>query len=55
MVVPDLSYLDTGDNAWQLTAASLVGLQSVPGLAVLYAGVVGISVPLVRIDLNSVL
>lgn len=29
-------WLDTGDNAWQLTAASLVGLQSVPGLVVLY-------------------
>ncbi|MCJ1294793.1 hypothetical protein MMC34_006351 [Xylographa carneopallida] len=29
-----------GDNAWQLTAASLVGLQSIPGLAVLYAGIV---------------
>src|SRR5271169_1058578 len=33
-------WLDSGDNAWQLTAASLVGLQSVPGLAVLYAGIV---------------
>ena len=32
-------WLDTGDNAWQLTAASLVGLQSVPGLVVLYAGI----------------
>jgi len=32
-------WLDTGDNAWQLTAASLVALQSVPGLMVLYAGV----------------
>ncbi len=32
-------WLDTGDNAWQLTAASLVALQSVPGLVVLYAGV----------------
>lgn len=40
MVVPDSSYLDHGDNAWQLTAASLVGLQSIPGLAVLYAGIV---------------
>jgi Amt family ammonium transporter len=29
---------NTGDNAWQLTAASLVALQSVPGLVVLYAG-----------------
>ena len=33
-------WLDTGDNAWQLTAATLVGLQSMPGLVVLYAGVV---------------
>jgi ammonium transporter, Amt family len=33
-------WLDTGDNAWQLTAASLVGLQSIPGLVVLYAGIV---------------
>jgi len=31
---------DTGDNAWQLTAATIVGLQSVPGLVVLYAGIV---------------
>jgi Amt family ammonium transporter len=28
-------WLDTGDNAWQLTAGSLVALQSVPGLVVL--------------------
>lgn len=28
-------FVDHGDNAWQLTAASLVGLQSVPGLVVL--------------------
>src|SRR5436190_23360355 len=33
-------WLNSGDNAWQLTAASLVGLQSVPGLVVLYAGIV---------------
>jgi len=33
-------WLDTGDNAWQLTAASLVALQSVPGLLILYAGMV---------------
>jgi len=36
-ITPD--WLDTGSNAWQLTAASLVGLQSVPGLMVLYAGI----------------
>ncbi|KAK4552877.1 hypothetical protein LTR86_010009 [Recurvomyces mirabilis] len=34
------AWLDTGNNAWQLTAASLVALQSVPGLCVLYAGLV---------------
>ena len=34
------SWLIKGDNAWQLTAASLVGLQSVPGLVVLYSGIV---------------
>jgi len=28
-------WLDTGDNSWQLTAATLVGLQSVPGLVIL--------------------
>lgn len=33
-------WLNHGDNAWQLTAATLVGLQSVPGLMVLYAGMV---------------
>src|SRR5580698_10047713 len=33
-------WLNEGDNAWQLTAASLVALQSVPGLVVLYAGIV---------------
>lgn len=30
----------SGDNAWQLTAASLVALQSVPGLIIFYAGIV---------------
>lgn len=35
-----MSWLDTGDNAWQMTAASLVALQSVPGLMVLYGGIV---------------
>jgi len=32
-------WLNQGSNAWQLTAASLVGLQSIPGLMVLYAGI----------------
>jgi Amt family ammonium transporter len=36
--IPDPTYLSAGDNAWQLTAATLVGLMSVPGLAVLYGG-----------------
>ena len=34
----DLSWLNTGNNAWMLTAATLVGLQSIPGLALYYAG-----------------
>jgi len=34
------TWLDTGDNAWQLTAATLVALQSIPGLVILYAGLV---------------
>src|ERR1700758_4665100 len=32
-------WLVSGDNAWQMTAATLVGLMSLPGLAVLYGGV----------------
>ena len=32
--------LDTGSNAWQLAAATFVALQSVPGLVVLYGGIV---------------
>jgi Amt family ammonium transporter len=36
----DPNYIDTGDTAWQLTAATFVGLMSLPGLAVLYAGLV---------------
>ncbi|MFL5891699.1 MAG: ammonium transporter [Solirubrobacterales bacterium] len=34
-----MHWLSAGDNAWQLTAATLVGLMSVPGLVVLYGGV----------------
>src|SRR3954453_20556305 len=37
--VPYEAWLNPGDNAWQMTAATLVGLMSVPGLAVLYGGV----------------
>jgi ammonium transporter, Amt family len=33
------TWLNTGDTTWQLTAATLVGLMSVPGLVVLYGGV----------------
>ncbi len=33
------TWLNPGDNAWQMTAATLVGLMSVPGLVVLYGGV----------------
>jgi Amt family ammonium transporter len=32
------NWLDTGSNAWMLTAATLVGLMSVPGLALYYGG-----------------
>ncbi len=39
MLVNAPSWLSSGDNAWQLTAATLVGLMSVPGLVVLYGGV----------------
>src|SRR3954452_20409593 len=34
-----MHWLSAGDNAWQLTAATLVGLMSIPGLVVLYGGV----------------
>ena len=37
---PYASWLSSGDNAWQMTAATLVGLMSIPGLAVLYGGIV---------------
>lgn len=33
-------WLNKGDNAWQLTAATLVGMQSVPGLVILYGSYV---------------
>jgi len=31
-------WLNSGDTAWQLMSATLVGIMSVPGLAILYAG-----------------
>jgi ammonium transporter, Amt family len=39
-VVPYAHWLSSGDNAWQMTAATLVGLMSIPALAVLYGGIV---------------
>jgi Amt family ammonium transporter len=39
MPVEAPSWLNSGDTAWQITAATLVGLMSIPGLAVLYGGV----------------
>jgi len=39
-LVPYPSWLSSGDNAWQMTAATLVGLMSIPALAVLYGGLV---------------
>ena len=38
-MLPYPTWLNPGYNAWQLTAATLVGLMSVPGLVVLYGGV----------------
>jgi hypothetical protein len=37
-VNPD--WLNKGDNAWQLTAATLVGMQTVPALVILYGSIV---------------
>src|SRR5271156_3648348 len=37
---PYPDWLSPGDNAWQLVAATLVGLMSIPGIAVLYGGLV---------------
>ncbi|KAH6815826.1 ammonium transporter 2 [Perilla frutescens var. frutescens] len=34
------AWLSKGDNGWQLTAAAMVGLQSVPGLVILYGSIV---------------
>ena len=39
-MVPYPDWLNSGDNAWQLVAATLVGLMSIPGIAVLYGGIV---------------
>jgi Amt family ammonium transporter len=40
VLVPSPKWLDTGNNAWQLAAATFVSLQSIPGLTVLYGGIV---------------
>src|SRR3954454_19283398 len=34
-----MDWLNGGANSWQMTAATLVGLMSIPGLVVLYGGV----------------
>src|ERR1700724_1885787 len=39
-LVPSPQWLDTGNNAWQLAAATFGGLQSIPRLTVLYGGIV---------------
>jgi len=33
-------WLNKGDNAWQMVSATLVGMQSVPGLVILYGSIV---------------
>src|ERR1700739_305872 len=39
-MLPYPDWLNPGDNAWQLVAATLVGLMSIPGIAGLYGGIV---------------
>jgi len=38
--IPYPGWLNPADNTWQIVAATLVGLMSLPGLAVLYGGLV---------------
>lgn len=40
MLLPSPKWLDTGNNAWQMAAATFVSLQSIPGLVILYGGIV---------------
>jgi len=40
ILVADPPWLNAGDTSWQLTAGTFVGMQSIPGLAILYAGLV---------------
>ena len=37
-LLPTPSWLDPGHTSWQLVAGTLVGLMSIPGLAILYSG-----------------
>src|ERR1700740_2616906 len=39
-LTPSPEWLNSGNNAWQMAAATFVGLQSIPGLTVLYGGIV---------------
>jgi Amt family ammonium transporter len=39
-MIPYPNWVNAGDTAWQLAAATLVGLMSLPGIAVLYGGIV---------------
>jgi ammonium transporter, Amt family len=39
-LIPYPHWLNAGDNTWQLVSATLVGLMSIPALAVLYGGLV---------------
>ncbi len=38
LISSDATWLNNGNNGWMLTASTLVGLMSVPGLALYYAG-----------------
>ena len=40
VLLPYPHWLNPGDNTWQIVAATLVGLMSLPGIAVLYGGLV---------------
>src|ERR1700727_3727236 len=40
MLLPSPKWLDTGSTAWQRAAATFVSLQSIPGLVILYGGIV---------------
>ncbi|MEV0742366.1 hypothetical protein AB0I51_42040 [Streptomyces sp. NPDC050549] len=54
-MIPYPNWLDAGDNAWQLVAATLVGLMSIPGIAGLAGSMlVGIFAdPAVAVYLNK--